>query len=798
MKKYALVLYVIVALLALQLEYYVYQPLTAKIGELKLVGWQSLPAFSEDSIKIFGNGNSVRPVLFSENIPCLELAAGNDGTVEYRVAVPVDSSEDVLWRLMFLSMQGNGRVEIRGFDATGKLLVTSGYTFSGAIANNAKRKMHSERSTYNFVGEWVDERKNIGDIMRLDFASDATKIKRLELVLTVENGQHVLVEKFISQRNNKKSLTIQARPIKVIKGERLTAQLAVRNISNRIVNDIKIRLIAPYGFGIIPVNKAKLLILDSGEEKTLQFDLAALRSSEVNFNKPWQVTIMADEQPVGYLSVDVVDDKPGKTFYVMTDDLEVIDAAGYPKPWGEKQAWITAEEVFVQMKDKAEKLNAIAEQYGARWTHYIALPIIRAAQEMALAGGVGWRETVEAVRQSVKTQAALGHEYGIHMHTDYDPLVKGNTLSLNYAQNGFWANHLRHGWAHSVKPAGDYYDYNSRAGILFSYISELQELTADSPSGTSITSRVGSFDYGVGAADQANSYIAYRAVGLFGSSDAPGNLGEFVSAEYGKEIYFSRPEAIEKSAIDLDNVGLVEFLPTPKKRIEYDSDSLAELNQKVDAGMSAFFYNNKTRAGIHAIVGFTHAMFVMGDADWTSTSGGAFQKISKHLEYVKAQYVVNNRLEFATASQLVKEYLDYYSPQPVAIIGALLQNNAGCAEYKVTVLGKDIEANADYQHLLKAKFPLWLNASAYAAAICKNGKVISYYAQLPNENNDLNFVYNDNTAVYSVRIWHDRNISRALRFFREIAESFMGIWQNDNKRGEKLFLDALAQKINYN
>ena len=91
MKKYALVLYVIVALLALQLEYYVYQPLTAKIGELPLVGWQSLPAFSEDSINIFGNGNSVGPVLFIENIHCVELVAGNDGTVESGVAVPVAS-----------------------------------------------------------------------------------------------------------------------------------------------------------------------------------------------------------------------------------------------------------------------------------------------------------------------------------------------------------------------------------------------------------------------------------------------------------------------------------------------------------------------------------------------------------------------------------------------------------------------------------------------------------------------------------------------------------------------------------
>ncbi|MFA6074970.1 MAG: hypothetical protein WCV63_06750 [Negativicutes bacterium] len=781
MRKRAVALYVIIAVLALMFEYYAYQPLTAKVGELSIISWQQLPTMVAENVKTVGKGNSVRPVLFSETSSCLELVSGNEGSVEYRIDVPVVSDQDIRWRTMFLSMQGNGRVEIRGFDSFDKLVATSCYIFSGDVMPSSQLKMHSERSKYNFVGGWVEERKNIGDVMREDFASEAVNIKRLELTLIVENGQHALIEDFSCARDNSKALIVQTQPIQAIKGEQVTVFVPVRNISNRVIKDALVKLATPSGFGIIPASKGMLLTLNPGEEKILELTFFAKRSSEVNLKKPWQVGIMADGQMLGQLNVDVIDDKPGKIFYVMTDDLEVIDAAGYPKPWGERQSWITSEEIYIQMKSKSEELNAIADRYNAHWTHYIAWPIIRAAQEMAIAGCSGWQDTVAAVTESVRTQSERGHEYGLHMHSDYDPLLPGNSLSINYQKNGFWANHLRHGWAHSIKSIGGYDEYDSRTGILFSYISELQKLTEKSPLGTSISARAGSFDYGVGAGDQTNSYLSYRKVGLFGSSDAPGNLGEFVSADYGKEIYFSRPDAIEKTVVDLSSVGLVEFLPTPIKRIEYDCDSLTELNQKVDLGVSVFTDNILIRAGVHAIIGFTHAMFVMGDGDWKSTSGGAFDKIANHLDYVYNNYVVSDRVKFATASQLVKEYLDYYSPQPIAITEALIQDNAGCAEYKVAVLGKDIIANSDYQHLLKVKFPLQLRSSAYAAAICKNGEIIAYYYQLPVVDNDLEFVYNDSAAAYTVRIWHDSNLSRLLVFFREIAESFTKTWISDKK-----------------
>lgn len=771
MKKHAVLLYVILAVIALLVEFYAYQPLTVKVGELAAASWQQLPEFNRDLINATGIGNYYRPVLFAENTPCLELASGNDGAVEYRVDVPVLPDQDLHWRLMFLSTQGNGRVEIRAFDSGGKLLLTSGYAFSGAAAFDAQRKMHSERSKFNYTGDWVDEQKNIDDMLQADFAGNASQITRLELVLIVEKGQHVLVEKFGSEQNYSRTLAVKSEPVTAVKGESFTAKIEVKNNGSRAINSGAVNLSVPYGFGVIPAGGNKTLVLAPGESKILLLELQAKRASSVNLNKPWQVDFLVNGQNCGKISVNVMDDQPGKIFYVMTEDLEVIDAAGYEKPWGSRLAWITAEEIRVQMKNKAESLNAIAEKYGALWTHYIAWPIIRAAREMAAAGGDDWSAVVADVTESVSNQSRRGHEYGLHMHSDYDPLLPGNSLSINYQQNAFWANHLRHGWAHSVKAAGEFDEYDTRAGILYSYVAELQNVTKDSPNGTSISARAGSFDYGVGTEDQANSYIAYEKTGILGSSDAPGNVGEFVSADYGNEIYFARPDAIENPALDAEDIGLVEFVPTPKKRIEYDLDSLEELNQKVDAGVNAFTASGLVKPGVHAIIGFTHAMFIMGEGTWQATAGGMFDKVDRHLEYVKNQYAGKKLMEFATASQLVKEYLDYYSPQPLAVVDRLVIDAGGCAEYKVTVLGKDIVTGGIYQHPVIVKYPLWLRDTAYAAAICKNGKIIAYYNQLPTTDNDLKFVYNDRSAVYTLRVWHDKRIKALLDFARDFSQS---------------------------
>ena len=130
------------------------------------------------------------------------------------------------------------------------------------------------------------------------------------------------------------------------------------------------------------------------------------------------------------------------------------------------------------------------------------------------------------------------------------------------------------------------------------------------------------------------------------------------------------------------------------------------------------------KAGIHGVIGFTHAMFVLGAGDWQSLAGGQFQALDDHLAYLKTRYGAAGVLQFATATQLVREYLDYYSPEPVVVYDAKISDSFGVTEYGLTILGRDIPIAGNRQHGVSVKYPLYLRPSACHIVVSKNGQPI--------------------------------------------------------------------------
>ncbi len=463
----------------------------------------------------------------------------------------------------------------------------------------------------------------------------------------------------------------------------------------------------------------------------------------------------------------------------MTEDLEPIDGAGYSTPWGNGNGWLDPQEFLGQIVHKSEALNRIAEKYGAKWTHYIAWPAVKAAQWAAGQSQTNqWQSVVSAIEESVSKETKQGHEYGVHLHSDYDPYLPGNVLSYNGAVDGLWANHLKHGWAHSITVEGDFSNYASRAGMLYNYQRILDQLASDSKQGQLLTSRVGSFDFGNGKDDEAMSTRVYKKVGLWGSSDADGNTGDAVtSAEYGREIYFAAPDDINTPAVDLTQVGVVEFRPTPKDFITYNNQNAQTMNEKTDQGVKSFTTGAVVKPGIHAIVGFTHAMFVMGSGDWQSTEGGQFQAIAEHLAHIKQKYADQGLVAFATASELVEAYLDYYTPELIAVYGKKLSDKYGISEYSIRLLGNDIQVDADHVHVVTMKYPLYLRDNAYRINVLKNGQTIYSTSGLPTPFNDVQFKVDDKQAVYTLQIYHNDLIYKMMLQFHAIKTKVSKIFK---------------------
>lgn len=729
----------------------------------KLVEWH-LP----DNLIEQGESNTYRVVAGEKwnNMPMLELAAGNDGKLEYFIDTPADSAALAEFNLQFLSTQGTGRLKISTLDNQGQVLETIGWVFTGTLPpNTAASKWVDARSSANYKGDWIQANYNITDVLaKLLSGQRPAAADKYRFSVEVGHGQHALIKGFSVDAD--KSRLVKVVPAKseytAKLGDRIEIKAAFVNDNKQPVKNLTVELVEPYGFGVAVLDNAAQVIdeLNPGESKELIWQARAQRADDVNLGKPWRAGFRVNGENVdGAVKVSVSDQRPGKIFYVMTEDLEPIDAAGYPAAWGNKNGWLDPEEYIVQMVNKAEKLNDIADRHGAKWTHYIAWPAVKAAEWAANQSTTGkWQQAINAIEHSVRSQSSKGHEYGIHLHSDYHPYLPGNVLSYNPAVDGLWANHLKHGWAHSTTVEGDFSDSSSRVGLLYYYQRIIDELSGKTGQGQLLTARAGSFDYGNGSADEAMSTAAFKKVGLWGSSDADGNAGGITSADYGNEIYFAAADDINSRAKDLTQLGVIEFRPTPRQFIAYDGQTAAVMNSKADQGVSYFTNSGIVKPGVHAIVGFTHAMFIMGAGSWKNTAGGQFDVINDHLAYLKTTYADAGIINFATATELVAAYLDYYTPKPVAVYGQILNTGLWSSEYAVKILGADIPIDNNHQHLVSIKYPLYLRDGTYRAVVLKNGQPVYSTWGLPTPYNDIEFMVNDREAKYTLKLYHNKKI----------------------------------------
>lgn len=139
-----------------------------------------------------------------------------------------------------------------------------------------------------------------------------------------------------------------------------------------------------------------------------------------------------------------------------------------------------------------------------------------------------------------------------------------------------------------------------------------------------------------------------------------------------------------------------------------------------------------------------------------------------HLGYLQQQYAAKGLLLFGTANDLVKAYLDYYTPAPVAVYGPRSSDNWGIAQYPVIILGRDIPIDASHPHTVALKYPLYLRDSTYRISILKDGNPVFSTWGLPTPFNDINFTIDDANAHYSLKVYHNEYIVKFMAVVRAI------------------------------
>jgi hypothetical protein len=473
--------------------------------------------------------------------------------------------------------------------------------------------------------------------------------------------------------------------------------------------DLELSIEPPFGFGLeIHWASQTRFSLRPGHSTRLGGLIQALRPDEVNLGKPWPLAcyLSSSRGQIARLSAEITvpDSQPAAIYYVLTQDCETFDGGEKTGDYrdmsilGNRNNFMDPEDYRIQMIEKPNSLNRVAEKHGACWTHFWTATQRFAAEWAANHSQTGaWLRIIEELDQSIR-DGSRRHEYAPHIHFDfepdsklppqprllYDPTTDG-LLPNEYYDSETNPDHKYHGWDGArkgiayVKREGDLTDLDSKVGSLGKSVRYLSRLSFGGKH--SLITRTGACDFGETEEDLEISARALMANAILANADA--GLYENVGGHpRGRQIYFCRRDNLEAEIESLEEASLVQ-LHAPE--IQLEGATLEGLNSWFDRRMK-----ESAGAGVRAIVAMTHAMFMKGEPDpYRNTAGGDFENLDRHLEYVKKHY---SNIRFATASEVVLEFLDYYSPTLRAVVTRpRLQSIDGeVLIYPIHILGRGI------------------------------------------------------------------------------------------------------------
>jgi hypothetical protein len=599
-------------------------------------------------------------------------------------------------------------------------------------------------------------------------------------------------------------------------GQTSTVIVEVRN-NGSIPSNLEISVELPYGFGLdFQWNSETKFQLQGGQSTQLTGTIRALRSSEVNLGRAWAISCLlgSQDRELARISatINVADRTAGKIFYILTEDCETFDGGESTGNYagsamlGNHNGFMDPEDYRVQMIDKTDALNKIAEKHGACWTHFWTATQRFAAEWAAGVSHTGaWSKLCEELDDSIR-KGSRRHEYAPHIHFDFEPdslLPPQPRLLYDAKTDGILPNeyydpannpeHKYHGWDGSrkgiayVKAEGSFAEADSKTGSLRKSTRYLAGLTFGGK--LSITTRTGAGDFGASAEDLLISKRAVLANGLFANSDAGiyGNTGDHPR---GRQLYFCRADNLDIEIERLEDASLVQ-LRGPEVQIE--GVSLNELNAWFDRR-----WQQSQTAGVQAIVAMTHAMFMRGQPDaYRDTTGGDFEKLDQHLNYVRTRYP---QVRFVTASEAVLEFLDYYSPELKAIATQprIHSLDGSLVIYSIRILGKGIPLSAALPRKVTVQIPAFMDPEEILSlTVLENGEAIATALPVAGRLPEVEFTVRD-TEGYELQIVRSKNKNHRLCSIEAQELSFSEQAQYEERpeyEGKDLFSLKLPQLL---
>ena len=574
-------------------------------------------------------------------------------------------------------------------------------------------------------------------------------------------------------------LDLPTESLSLVAGERVAFTTTVRNAGPSVLN-VSVDVWEPFGLGALGRPLTPMPFdMASGEQREVNWEIAGQRPSEVNLGRPWPLRFVVRRGPEecsrACLSVEVADPEPGRIYYVLTEDCETFDGGELTGDYSalpelvamhNRNDFMDPEEYRWQMVEKPDAMNRIADKYGAKWTHFWCTSQRFAAEWAAGQSSTGrWPEVIALLDESVRRGCGR-HEYAPHIHFGFEPdsaMLPQPRLIYDPETDGIIPNefyhpetnpfHRYHGWDGGrkgfsyVKALGTFADGDSKTGSLFKACSFLARLQRGRRQPHS--ARAGACDFGVAAEDQRTSTLAHLRNGLIADADA-GYHESIGLYPRGRQMYFCRPEDIEREMSDLSEAGLVQF---KAPAVNFEAVALDQLTSWFESRLGdALLPGGGVAPGVHAVMTLTHAMVMKGGSGrMQDTEGGDFAKLDKHLEYVTTRHP---EVEFGTMSEVALEFLDYYTPVLAAVVEPeteRVEEGGKLLRFRIRLLGSTIPVSSERRHLVTVRPPAWvLPEEVDTVRVLSDGREVAQYSGLPSPSAPLGFEVDRRDAIYEL------------------------------------------------
>jgi tetratricopeptide (TPR) repeat protein len=527
-------------------------------------------------------------------------------------------------------------------------------------------------------------------------------------------------------------------------------------------NNVKIRVIEPYGFGLEAMIESASPGAADGKDVRgeVTVRIKGKRSSQINLGNPWLLNVVVVDLATGEFDSQeikiIVNDteREGQVFFVITEDLE--NSGDFPHTDDTIDLIdLDPYEIEMDLIQKPALADEIAEKWGVRWSHIVdigsTILMLNWFNEMGL--GEEWGSLSTKMQEYMKHSVAIGNDIQLHIH-GYN--IPGNRLFRGYYDRGmdrvlYKGNTRRvedsHGnngaWAYNFDRMGDFEDEQSRVGSVFRGIRLLEsELSKVNPDYQTSFFRAGEYEFGRGARNERCSIASLRNNKILAASDAyDGKLFERSFRFFrrvGRNVYFTNWDNIRQKAKSLLDVGILQVIPVPTIN---GHDYLTPVDgwQHVKYNYDLCVRQGKILPGLYVIMEMYHLNTANWSGRWDSLDRGYgdWARMEEQFRSIKEKCP---KMQFVTVSEAVKTYYDMYVPDVVAIRARERRLDDGIYLYDVDLLGKDIDISVERPHFVSIKAPSYLVGKIAKADLLYNNTVVKSWKSV-NTYEDLEAQY---------------------------------------------------------